>query len=413
MYPLNYFGETTTRISTSSAFLTETCFHCFWLDMAQVIFIFYLLGHTVDDRDDNSTTQHPFSFLENMEQGNSFLALLWGTFAASLFTMMFYVLQWYKPDGTLAWPNYKTMYRYVCQTEPSHDRFIVDEMKDEEKNDHTHSMPHDDAKPLLTLPMAVDSFLYGMGRIFPAMILLTLAWAVGRIMVDVGTDRLFSRWIVGGLPVGLLPTFSFVISCIMSLAMGTSWGAMTILFPLLLVPTYEVSQGNDILFYSTVAGILSGSVVGDNMSPISDTTVLSALACDCQLLRHVSTQAPYVMVVMLISILVGTWPIGTQNHAWPNWISILMGCVVVVFFSYFVCIPVVSRTGQYDIMTELRIRFFPNSELLELRENTQKLYVGEVGEASLWSEKNELDDNDDDMLTEETEHCSHTSEDMA
>jgi Na+/H+ antiporter NhaC len=64
------------------------------------------------------------------------------------------------------------------------------------------------------------------------------------------------------------------------------------------------------MFYSTVAGILSGAVAGDHVSPISDITVLTALATDCDLLRHVVTQAPYVLWVVLFCILVGTLPVG-------------------------------------------------------------------------------------------------------
>ena len=61
-------------------------------------------------------------------------------------------------------------------------------------------------------------------------------------MKTVGSDRLFSRWIVGGIEPESLPTLSFVISFFMALATGTSWGTMSILFPLILVPTYQSSK---------------------------------------------------------------------------------------------------------------------------------------------------------------------------
>jgi len=51
----------------------------------------------------------------------------------------------------------------------------------------------------------------------------------------------------------------------MALATGTSWGTMSILFPLILVPTYEASGGDAIIFYSVTAGVLSGSVAGDHV----------------------------------------------------------------------------------------------------------------------------------------------------
>jgi hypothetical protein len=174
----------------------------------------------------------------------------------------------------------------------------------------------------------------------------TLAWASGSIMSAVGCDRLFAAWIGENIPIELLPTLSFVISLLMALATGTSWGTMSILFPLILVPTYFSSGGDPLIFYSTVAGVLSGSVAGDHMSPISDTTVLSALACDVQLMAHVSTQAPYVLILCLFSILFGTIPIGYD--AWPNMVGIVLGWIACGAFVYFICVPIISPTGRWD-----------------------------------------------------------------
>ena len=362
---------------------------------SQIIFIFFLLVKTGEDP---SIDQ---SILDKIQEGDSFTALLWGTFAASIITMILYLLQWYKPDGSLAYPHYKTFCTYFCMKDSTHVRLF-------EEREVVNS---NDAKPLISLPIVVDSFIYGMGRIFPALIVLNLAWAVGSIMVAVGADRLFARWIVGGINPESLPTLSFVISFIIALATGTSWGTMSILFPLLLVPTYVASDGNDIIFYSTVAGILSGSVAGDHVSPISDTTVLSALASDCKLLRHVTTQTPYVMVAVIISILFGTLPIGPE--VWPNIIGILLGCLALAMFVFLVCVPVASPIGRYDIFTELSLRYFPNPELLELREDTKKFYSGEVLHVKeVGMEKDEpIDDNEDDIDKSETKKISE--EDIA
>jgi Na+/H+ antiporter family len=199
---------------------------------------------------------------------------------------------------------------------------------------------------LMTVFESVESFLFGMSRIFLALVVLTLAWASGTLMSAVGCDRLFAAWIVGGIPAELLPTLSFVVSLLMALATGTSWGTMSILFPLILLPTYIASSGDPLIFYSVVAGVLSGSVAGDHMSPISDTTVLSALACDVTLVAHVTTQAPYVLVTVLFSIIFGTLPIGYD--AWPNMVGIALGWVVILGFAYAVCVPVISATGRWD-----------------------------------------------------------------
>jgi len=357
-----------------------------------VFFIFYLLVKTGDD---GSGEQ---SFMDKVEGSDSYSALLWGTMAAALITLLLYLVQIVQ-DGSLVLPTVPVlMALFSRESEPlisspagisSDGKGVEAEEADSpgaESSGHmgmeveeTDKSAQEEAgpvstkpRPLMSLFESVEAFLHGMGRIFPALIVLTLAWASGAIMVAVGADRLFSRWITGGISAESLPTLSFVISGFMALATGTSWGTMTILFPLICVPTYQVSNGDPTIFYATIAGILSGSVAGDHVSPISDTTVLSALASDCQLLRHVSTQAPYSVCVFILSILFGTLPIG--RDAWPNIVGILLGTVAIVLFVYGVGVPVLCESGRYDIFTQLwiLIQRDPESDLLLLQKDTIK-----------------------------------------
>ena len=46
-----------------------------------------------------------------------------------------------------------------------------------------------------------------------------------------------------------------------------------------------------------LSSILSGSVMGDHCSPISDTTILSSTGAQCRHIDHVRTQLPYALVV--------------------------------------------------------------------------------------------------------------------
>jgi hypothetical protein len=333
-----------------------------------VFFIFYLLVKTGDD---GSGTQ---SFMDKIEDSNSYAALLWGTMAAANLTLLFYLVQFVQ-SGRLVLPTV-TVIKALFSKEAEQSSSEPTDEKDGEVED---KIAQEEAKPISTKPRplmslfeSVESFLYGMGRIFPALIVLTLAWASGSIMIAVGADRLFSRWITGGISAEALPTLSFVISGFMALATGTSWGTMTILFPLICGPTYEVSGGDATIFYATVAGILSGSVAGDHMSPISDTTVLSSLATDCQLLRHVLTQAPYSAIIAILSILFGTLPIG--RDAWPNIVGILLGVVAIVLIVYGLCVPILCESGRYDIITQLMlmIQRNPESELHLLQDDTVK-----------------------------------------
>jgi tetracycline resistance efflux pump len=45
-----------------------------------------------------------------------------------------------------------------------------------------------------------------------------------------------------------------------------------------------------------LAAVLSGSVFGDNASPISDTTVVSSMASATDHIDHVRTQLPYALI---------------------------------------------------------------------------------------------------------------------
>ena len=175
---------------------------------------------------------------------------------------------------------------------------------------------------------------------------------------------------------------------------------MSILFPLILIPTYDAAGGDETIFYAVTAGVLSGSVAGDHISPISDTTVLSALACDCDLLAHVNTQAPYAVVVSVIAILLGTIPVGFD--AFPNIVGLLLGWGVIIAFLYFACVPVINETGKFDIFTELylKVRGGEDSALAILKEDTVKAFAGELNIEEKKLESSASEGEEDQPLNE-------------
>jgi Na+/H+ antiporter NhaC len=59
------------------------------------------------------------------------------------------------------------------------------------------------------------------------------------------------------------------------------------------------------LIFHSVSSVLAGAVWGDHCSPISDTTILSSIATQCDHIEHVKTQMPYAMVVGVVSIMSG------------------------------------------------------------------------------------------------------------
>lgn len=54
--------------------------------------------------------------------------------------------------------------------------------------------------------------------------------------------------------------------------------AVSIMFPIATKSIFQAAPTDETLMLSTIASILSGSVFGDHITPISDTTILSSIA---------------------------------------------------------------------------------------------------------------------------------------
>ena len=298
--------------------------------LALIAYIFYFLVYTGKQGGGDDMT-----FVEIMENSNSYQALLWGTMAAALTAFAFYIIQ-DKKEGRIIFFNVKG---YINRLKRA-----VNKTAAVDGEEH--------ATILMGYKEAMAAFLIGMEKIFSALVILTLAWATGAIMQAVGLNRFFGEILTTNVDPTMLPTLTFVISIFIAFATGTSWGTMSILFPLVLGPSYQASGGDPVIFYGVVAGILAGAVAGDHASPISDTTVLSSMACECELLSHVKTQAPYALMVAVWSILVGTIPSG---RGLANWICILLGFIFMLFHAVLTSESAINKTGRFDIFTELYI----------------------------------------------------------
>ena len=52
-----------------------------------------------------------------------------------------------------------------------------------------------------------------------------------------------------------------------------------------------------------LAAVAAGAVLGDHISPISDTTIMASTGAQCNHLQHVSTQIPYALIVGAVAVL--------------------------------------------------------------------------------------------------------------
>ena len=171
-----------------------------------------------------------------------------------------------------------------------------------------------------------------MGTVAEALIILYLAWTLGNAIGDTNAASFISSQLDGTVPIFLLPAVSFLLAAFTAFSTGTSFGTMSILIPLVVPLSLSLSNGEiSHIFLSSTAAVLAGSCLGDHASPISDTTVLSALGANVDIIVHVRTQLPYAIAAGFVSMLVGYIPAGLGVTPWILIPVGCLACLVVVF----------------------------------------------------------------------------------
>lgn len=177
---------------------------------------------------------------------------------------------------------------------------------------------------LTTLSGFVESISEGVRSMVGAIMILVLAWSLGgccRYML--GTGDFVSSFLNSlGVSLAVLPCIIFLVAGFIGFAMGTSWGTIALILPIVV----GVFNEGDPLFLVAVGATLAGAVYGDHISPISDTTILSSAGAKCNHLRHVATQLPYATTVMLVCFVCYIVAGFTGNP----WISLVLGAVLIV-----------------------------------------------------------------------------------
>jgi Na+/H+ antiporter NhaC len=164
---------------------------------------------------------------------------------------------------------------------------------------------------LLDLDQAMTTFVAGMRDVIEPIIVLSLAWALGSIITATGTADFIARALMaGGLPVWGLPAITTILSYLISFATGSSFGTMGILFPLIGPLAWQLGNKNVNVLKHCFGAILGGSLFGNVFSPIADTTILTQLATRVPLQDHVTTSYPYAILIGILAIVLGDLPIG-------------------------------------------------------------------------------------------------------
>ncbi|NND82992.1 MAG: Na+/H+ antiporter NhaC [Gammaproteobacteria bacterium] len=154
-----------------------------------------------------------------------------------------------------------------------------------------------------TLPQVRAAMSDGMDRAMPAMfIFLTIGVVIATFILSGTVGTLIYYGLKFMHPAIFLPA-GLILCSVMSLAVGTSWGT--------------VGTGGVVLIgvgaamgmpLPLVAGmIVSGASFGDKMSPVSDTTNLSALSAETDLYAHIKSMAYTTIPSYIITLFAFSW----------------------------------------------------------------------------------------------------------
>jgi len=155
-------------------------------------------------------------------------------------------------------------------------------------------------RKVLKMREAISSMVQGMKSMMMAILILIMAWSLGVVLVELKTADYLVSLLSSNLDYHLFPAIVFIFSAAISFSTGTSWGTISIMYPLVIPITIGLLANSPDLKHFlilTISSVLAGSVFGDHCSPISDTTIMSSMASSCDHIDHVKTQIPYSLTI--------------------------------------------------------------------------------------------------------------------
>ena len=149
----------------------------------------------------------------------------------------------------------------------------------------------------MALKELMAGFHDGIRGVVLGSVILLLAITIGGVNTQTGGAVFLVDQLGESIPYFLLPVLLQLLTMIIAFSTGTSWGTYAVAFPLAMPLAWAIAGAHELahpeLFMTLCfAAVMDGSVYGDQCSPISDTTVLSAMCTGCDLMDHVKTQIP-------------------------------------------------------------------------------------------------------------------------
>ena len=192
----------------------------------------------------------------------------------------------------------------------------------------------------------MEGFAYEMAQkcIAPAAIIL----AVGMMIASFMAAGTVPTILVAGLKL-ITPKFflalTFVMCCIMSVIMGTSWGTLGTVG----IAMMGVGAGLGVNPAITAGAVVSGAWFGDKMSPMSDSTIMCSTITETYIMDHIKammqTTIPAAVVSLVIYLGIGIGISGDSYDA-STVDSIMNGLKGMFHINLIPVIPIVVVIGM-------------------------------------------------------------------
>ncbi|MFD1349798.1 Na+/H+ antiporter NhaC family protein [Oceanobacillus caeni] len=179
----------------------------------------------------------------------------------------------------------------------------------------------------------VDIFCQGAGNlnVMLMVVIFLLAGAFSEAAEGMGAVDSTVNFALSFIPQNLLVAGLFIIACFISLSMGTSVGTIVALAPV----GVGISEQTDLAMALVMAAIIGGSMFGDNLSFISDTTITAARTQGAEMKDKFKVNFWIVLPAAIVTCLIlGVITMGettSVEHVSYNWVKILPYVLVIIF----------------------------------------------------------------------------------
>ena len=182
-----------------------------------------------------------------------------------------------------------------------------------------------------------EALVYGLSKPMFAVIVLAVILAAisGKLISSSGMVQTIASYVVAsGFTGKLFVAATFLITCLLAFATGTSVGTYFVVIPIL----FPVGIMAGVTPTFMIGAIVSGAAFGDNLGPISDTTIASSATQRADLGMVVKTRTRYslpaaigaLFLFLLFSKTTDKAPVISGNDGTINPISLVMLVVPVV-----------------------------------------------------------------------------------